>query len=89
MEAAAPRPALSNPDLLWVSTARIAYDLLQTTGGAAYLPRQMVETALQTRQLHLVSEAMPIVLRLYAAYPTWCKQQELVEQVLKTIRGYL
>ena len=83
--------AFSNapPPRLWVSTGRIAYDLLLTTGGAAYLPRQMVETALKTQQLHMVSDAPQIALRIYAAYPAWSKQQELVEQVLKVIRAYL
>jgi len=77
------------PPRFWVSTGRIAQDLLQATGGAAYLPRQMVETALRARQLHLVSDATRIGLRIYAAYPAWSKRQELVDQVLKAIRTFL
>jgi hypothetical protein len=42
----------ASPARIWVSTGRIAYDLLLTTGGTAYLPRQMIESALELGRLH-------------------------------------
>jgi DNA-binding transcriptional LysR family regulator len=77
------------PPRLWVSTGRIAYDLLLSTGGAAYLPRQMIAAAMQQGQLHEVATAPHINLRIYAAYPIWSSRKGLVEQVVTAVRAYL
>ncbi len=71
---------------LWVSTGRIAYDLLKTTGGTAYLPFPMVEAALEEGWLHKVYKAPRIDLRTYAAYPIWSERKALIEQVLNTVK---
>jgi DNA-binding transcriptional LysR family regulator len=77
------------PPHLWVSTGRIAYDLLLSTGGAAYLPRRMTATAMRDGRLHPVREAPHVALRIYAAYPIWSNQKALIEQVLTAVRAYL
>jgi DNA-binding transcriptional LysR family regulator len=74
------------PPRIWVSTARIAYDLLLTTGGAAYLPRQLVEPDLQAGRLHLVDSAPGIDLIVFAAYPVWSKREALIGEVMDTAR---
>ncbi len=73
---------------IWVSTGRIAYDLLLTMGGAAYLPRAMVESA-QGGRLHTVASAPRIALRVYAAYPIWSEREALVRQVLEAVKASL
>jgi DNA-binding transcriptional LysR family regulator len=72
---------------IWVSTGRVAYDLLLTTGGAAYLPRHLVEGALQAGRLHPVVSAPCIRLSVFAAYPTWSRQEGLVGQVLESAKA--
>jgi DNA-binding transcriptional LysR family regulator len=74
------------PPKIWVSTARIAYDLLLTTGGAAYLPRQLVEPAVQAGRLHVVDAAPLIDLSVFAAYPIWSKREALVDEVMDAAR---
>lgn len=74
------------PPKIWVSTARIAYDLLLTTGGAAYLPRQLVEPAVQAGRLHVVDAAPSIDLSVFAAYPIWSKREALVDEVMDAAR---
>ena len=51
-----------------LSTARLALDLLEQGGGAAYLARPMVETALAEGRLHAVADAPPVELTVYAIY---------------------
>ena len=76
-----------SPPRIWVSTGRIAYDLLLTTGGAAYLPRQLVEPALQSGRLHLVDSASRIDLSIFAAYPIWSEREGLIGQVLDAAKA--
>lgn len=76
-----------SPPRIWVSTGRIAYDLLLTTGGAAYLPRQLVEPALQAGRLHLVDSAPRIDLSIFAAYPIWSEREGLIGQVLDAAKA--
>lgn len=66
----------------WVSTGRIALDLMHATGGSAYLPLQMVTDELQSGRLHRVDAAPVICLRIYAAYPAWSEKTPLIDQVL-------
>ncbi len=79
----------SPPPTIWVSTGRIAFDLLLATGGTAYLPRQMVANALQEHRLHLVTSAPEISLYAYAAYPVWSEKAKLVQEVLQIVRARL
>lgn len=74
---------------IWVSTARIAFDLLMATGGAAYLPRRMTESALQAGDLYPVASAPRITLRIYAAYPIWSTKEVLIGQVLDAAKASL
>jgi DNA-binding transcriptional LysR family regulator len=77
------------PPRIWVSTGRIAHDLILATGGAAYLPRGMVEADLQQARLHPVSEAPVIALPTYAAYPVWSERELLISQALETVKAGL
>jgi DNA-binding transcriptional LysR family regulator len=77
------------PPRIWVSTGRIAYDLLMTTGGAAYLPLQMVDSAQREGRLHTVASAPRIALRIYAAYPIWSEREALIGQVLEAATACL
>ncbi|MCB1773059.1 MAG: LysR family transcriptional regulator [Gammaproteobacteria bacterium] len=74
-------PAAPTPRT-WVSTGRLAYDLLLSTGGAAYLPVPMVADAQQERRLHAVASAPRISLRIYAASAIWSERGALIRQVL-------
>jgi len=76
-----------SPPRIWVSTGRIAYDLLLTTGGAAYLPRQLIEPALQAGRLHLVDSTPTIDLSIFAAYPIWSERERFIEQVLDAAKA--
>ena len=76
-----------SPPRIWVSTGRIAYDLLLTTGGAAFLPQQLVEPALQAGRLHLVDSAPRIDLSIFAAYPIWSEREGLIGQVLDAAKA--
>jgi DNA-binding transcriptional LysR family regulator len=75
------------PPRVWVSTGRIAYDLLLTTGGSAYLPRQLVEPALQAGRLYSVASAPKFTLTIFAAYPIWSERQGLIGQVLDAAKA--
>lgn len=66
----------------WVSTGRLAYDLLLTTGGAAYLPVPMVDVQRREGRLHAVASAPRISLRIYAALAIWSERGALIRQVL-------
>jgi DNA-binding transcriptional LysR family regulator len=75
------------PPRIWVSTGRIAYDLLLTTGGAAYLPRRLAEPAIQAGRLYVVHSAPRIALTIFAAYPIWSERESLVGQVLDAAKS--
>ena len=67
----------------WVSTGRMAFELLMNCAGqACYLPTLMVEEALHHRQLYPVEEAPPMRLSIYAAYPAWSNQGDIIEAFL-------
>ncbi|MCW8887471.1 MAG: LysR family transcriptional regulator [Gammaproteobacteria bacterium] len=67
----------------WVSTGRIAFDMLQAgSGSGSYLPEYMVRGALKGRRVFLVKKAPVIRLSIYAAYPAWSSQQELINRLL-------
>lgn len=51
-----------------LSTARLALDLLEQGGGAAYLARPMVEPALDEGRLHSVADAPPMALTVFAIH---------------------
>ena len=75
------------PPRIWVSTGRIAYDLLLATGGAAYLPRHLVAPALQAGRLYSVASAPGIALSIFAAYPIWSEREGLIGQVLDAAKA--
>ena len=74
-------PEIPEPKL-WVSLGPLAHGLLCSLGGAAYLPQQMVENELTEGQLHRVENAPNIALQVFAAYPTWTEQTELIHKVI-------
>lgn len=76
-----PRPRI------WVSSGRIAYDLLLTTGGAAYLPRRLVEPAHEAGRLFAVASAPEITLTIFAAYPIWSARKELIGQIIDAAKA--
>ena len=47
---------------------RIGLDYLLANGGAAYLPRPMIEDLLSTKTLHIVTNAPVIKRSVYAIY---------------------
>jgi len=66
-----------------VSTGRIAFDMLQAGAGrSCYLPEYMVRGALKGRRLFRVKAAPVIRLSIYAAYPAWSSQQDLINRLL-------
>ncbi len=67
---------------LWVSLGPLAHSLLLSIGGAAYLPIQMVETELATGRLFQIAAAPNIKLQVFAAYPAWSEQVELIQKVV-------
>jgi DNA-binding transcriptional LysR family regulator len=61
----------------WVSTGRIAFDLLLAGAGCGcYLPEVMVNSAVKARRLFRVKPAPTIRLSIYAAHPVWASEQE-------------
>ena len=67
----------------WVSTGRIAYDLLLSGGGkGCYLPEVMTKEAVHKQQLYQVKDAPTIRLPIYAAYPVWSINEELIAKLL-------
>jgi DNA-binding transcriptional LysR family regulator len=67
----------------WVSTGRIAFDLLQAGGGrGCYLPEFMVKGAIKGKRLYKVKGAQVIKLSIYAAYPVWTPHKQLIAELL-------
>jgi DNA-binding transcriptional LysR family regulator len=81
-------PEIPEPRL-WVSLGPLAHGLLHSVGGAAYLPRQMVESELAAGVLHPVGDAPTISLQVFAAYPTWTEQAELIHKVTALTGSWL
>lgn len=72
----------------WVSTGRIAFELLMAGGGrGCYLPELMVQGAVKERRLFRVDEAPVIRLSIYAAYPVCGAEQEDLLGALLTLNG--
>jgi DNA-binding transcriptional LysR family regulator len=66
-----------------VSTGHIAFNLLQSGGrGGCYLPEFMISSAVKSRRLFRVKGAPVIRLSIYAAYPVWSSQQDLIGELL-------
>lgn len=72
----APEPRLR------VSLGPLAHSLLLSIGGAAYLPQQMVETDLTAGRLFKIAAAPGIQLQVFAAYPAWTEQVDLIHKVI-------
>ena len=61
----------------------IALNLIEGCGGAAYLPRSMVEKKIEQGALVLVNDAPEIFLSAYAVYPLHGEHRALIEQLLQ------
>jgi DNA-binding transcriptional LysR family regulator len=78
-------PGVSVPST-WVSTGRVAYDLLLSGGGCgSYLPEFMTESAVKNKRIFKVMNSQLIRLPVYAAYPVWSAQDELIGELLALI----
>jgi DNA-binding transcriptional LysR family regulator len=83
----ATRHAALFPDLpvpsTWVSTGRVAYDLLLAgSGRGCYLPQFMTRDAIRKKRLFKVKEGREIKLPVYAAYPAWSVHNDLIGELL-------
>lgn len=70
----------------WVSSGRIALDLISTTGGGCYLPEVMARESLAQGRLFMVEQAPLIHLSIYSAYPVWSDQAGLIERLLPLLK---
>ena len=68
-----------------VSLGPLAHALIRSIEGATYLPQQMVRTDLAEARLFRVADAPSIRLRVYAAYPAWTEQIDLIHKVVAMI----
>lgn len=75
------------PPRIWATTGRIAYDLVRTTGGAAYLPRRLVDRACRQAVWIFVAAAPRIARTIFAAYPIWSERETLVGQGLDAAKS--
>ena len=76
-------PAVGVPST-WVSTGRVAFDLLLSRGGrACYLPEFMIKTAVRNKKLYKVKKAQPIRLPIYAAFPAWTERDAMIDELLR------
>jgi DNA-binding transcriptional LysR family regulator len=69
-----------------VNSARIALELILNAGGAAYLPRRMVEPAVTAGKLYKVIDAPSIPMHAYAAYSLEGENKSLIEELLLLIK---
>jgi DNA-binding transcriptional LysR family regulator len=81
------RHALLYPEVTvastWVSTGRLAYDLLMSGGGrGSYLPEFMTKSAVKNKRLFKVKNAQKIKLPIYAATPVWSVHNEWLSDLL-------
>jgi len=80
-----PQPAnhlLDNnaPPILTTTSAHLTRELLETTGGCAFLPSQWIK---EYPQLFAETDIQPIMRPLYAVWMKNSEQQQLVSQLLK------
>ncbi len=75
------------PATIRLSQGLLAFDLLRRVGGAAYLPRPVVEDALAAGELFEVTDAEPIERYAYAAFRPGAGNRELVGEALKGLPG--
>jgi DNA-binding transcriptional LysR family regulator len=71
---------------LRLSQGLMALDLLRRLGGAAYLPRAMVDDALAKAELHLVTDAPVIPRKVYAAFRAGGTDREALREALRLLR---
>jgi len=69
-----------------VNSARIALELILNAGGAAYLPKRMVEPAIAAGKLYKVADAPSIPMNAYAAYSLQGENKVLIEELLLLIK---
>jgi len=79
-------PSLPMPALR-VSQGSLALDVLRASGGSAYLPQQMVRDGIDRGELYPVADAPTIERRAYAVYRPDCSHPDLLERVLRLVRG--
>ncbi|UTW10529.1 LysR family transcriptional regulator [Marinobacterium rhizophilum] len=70
-----------------VNSGRLALNLIQQCGGAAYLPQGIVQPLLETGQLHRVADAPVIKMKAYAAYGLHGEHHQLVTDLLDRLKG--
>jgi DNA-binding transcriptional LysR family regulator len=63
----------------------IALGLIESCGGAAYLPTSMVKDKLEQNRLFKVEDAPEIPLKAYAVYSMHGEDRALIEQLLQTL----
>ena len=68
-----------------VNVGSIALGLIENCGGAAYLPRSMVNRKIKQGKLFKVEDAPEIPLKAYAVYPVHGEHRNLIEQLLQTL----
>jgi LysR family transcriptional regulator, flagellar master operon regulator len=68
-----------------VNSGRLALNLIQQCGGAAYLPRSVVQPLLEARQLFVVGQAPTIDMKAYAAYGLHGEHNKLVADLLRRL----
>ncbi|MGK0273119.1 MAG: DNA-binding transcriptional LysR family regulator, partial [Cocleimonas sp.] len=66
-----------------VNQARIALNFIQSSGGSAFLPLQMVDQHIQEKQLFKVKGVKSFPLRIYAVYSKSGSNAGFVERALK------
>ncbi|HHJ17130.1 MAG TPA: LysR family transcriptional regulator [Gammaproteobacteria bacterium] len=67
------------------NVGNIALSLIETCGGAAYLPASLVADRLASGSLHRVPDAPEIPLKAYAVFPVYGEHHDLIEQLLKRL----
>jgi DNA-binding transcriptional LysR family regulator len=70
---------------LRLSQGLMAVDLLRRLGGAAYLPRAMVDDALTKGDLHLVADAPVFRRKVYAAFRAGGTNREALREALRLL----
>jgi LysR family transcriptional regulator, flagellar master operon regulator len=68
-----------------VNSGRLALNLIQQCGGAAYLPKSVVQPLLEARQLFVVGQAPTIDMKAYAAYGLHGEHNKLVADLLRRL----
>jgi DNA-binding transcriptional LysR family regulator len=75
-------PAVS----LRLSQGRMALDMLRSLGGAAYLPRQLVDEPLAAAELHLVADAPVMARPVYAVYRPGAADGGALHDAMRTFK---